>query len=617
MQTVNRASKFMTMSLDRPDNPWILERDGITTINQLEGVTSGLSRDTIIQNSERQFDDTDRQYNLLELYQQTGRDKIVTVDETSNRTLEPLSTEQHSSNSPTYQRDRQHHCGYGVSQDVLQESMASPTINIPSHPNNFRTKRRGSLCGSDNSTTTNIRILDARPNSSKRRRIQHNVESVQSPMDQPTLESDYENVAQDHSRASSAGRFGRASLDSQYIFSTTSDVEDSGADLTGSPSHTDNQPDDPSSITTQQLENIRVAALNNKFGDQSLTQATQTLLSRDLVMDNPTNQSYKYAQLEFVKWASARSIDLKYFTPEQLVNFLSEVSQDKSYHVNTIKLWRSAITRFHSAPKSLSGSSCINALISTLANTEPPRNIHRPTVGLTPTFMYLLEIPSSSTAPLASLQPKLAFLLGLSGFMRPSDLARISLLSASVDLNSHCLTFNVIAPKERRGGVRIIKPFLFHPHQDSRLCPVKCFQAVQQHPRAQNRPADTLFVQSTQPSKAVVTSTISSWLRRLISVVFEQYIHHINADHHTLGSSMALREGISLDDIVTLGNWKSADTFQTYYRREHLAEVDFTNQIINLQNPRVEVQELSEDSDGELFMDAVSDIEDVSSLKQH
>ncbi|KAI8971089.1 hypothetical protein BDB01DRAFT_812211 [Pilobolus umbonatus] len=224
-----------------------------------------------------------------------------------------------------------------------------------------------------------------------------------------------------------------------------------------------------------------------------------------------------------------------------------------------------------------------------------------------------MEIPSSSSVPLASLQPKLFFLLGLSGFMRPSDLARISLLSASVDSNSQCLTFNVVAPKERRGGVRITKPFLFDSHQDSRLCPVQCFQAVKHHPRAQTRPADTLFFQSTHPSKAVLTATISSWLRRLK----RRSTSEPRTSVRSLGSSMALREGISLDDIITLGNWRSADTFQTYYRREHLAEVDFTNQIINLKNPRVDVQEIHEYSDEDLFLDAVCDIEDVSSLKQH
>ena len=608
-----RVGHGMGLSLDGSDDTWLLERDGGTTVNQLEGTSSSLSRDPIIQDSECQLNDTDRQHHLAELHQQTGRNQVAIADEVSHRIVEPLPPEQYSGNSSTYQGDRQHNCRHGVPQDVLQESVASSTVHISSYSSALREKRRGSICRSDNSTTGEICVLEARPNCRKRRRIQPDVDSVQSPVDQSTLEFNHEDVTQDYSRASSASHLGGATLDSQYLLSSTTDDENAGTDFTRPPSHSDDQSNDSSPLTAQQLETIRVAALNNKFGDQFLTPSTQALISRDLVIDNSTNQSYKTAQLAFVKWCYAHSVDLNHFTPEQLVNFLSDVSQKKHYHVNTIKLWRSAITRFHSAPLSLSGSACINALISTLANTEPPRNIHRPTVDLTPTFKYLMEIPSSSSVPLASLQPKLAFLLGLSGFMRPSDLARISLLSASVDSNSQCLTFNVIAPKERRGGVRIIKPFLFHSHQDSRLCPVQCFQAVKHHPRAQTRPADTLFVQSTHPSKAVLTATISSWLRRLI----RRSTSEPRTSVCSLGSSRALREGISLDDIITLGNWRSADTFQTYYRREHLAEVDFTNQIVNLKNPRVDVQEIHENSDEDLFLDAVSDIEDVSSLKQH
>ncbi|GAA5805035.1 hypothetical protein EDC94DRAFT_613046 [Helicostylum pulchrum] len=72
-------------------------------------------------------------------------------------------------------------------------------------------------------------------------------------------------------------------------------------------------------------------------------------------------------------------------------------------------------------------------------------------------------------APLDVLQPKLAFLLGMVAFLRPSDFSRISLLSASVDSSTQCLKFHVVASKERRNQVRIIKPFLVHPHRDVRL----------------------------------------------------------------------------------------------------------------------------------------------------
>ncbi|KAI8070643.1 uncharacterized protein B0P05DRAFT_494843, partial [Gilbertella persicaria] len=39
--------------------------------------------------------------------------------------------------------------------------------------------------------------------------------------------------------------------------------------------------------------------------------------------------------------------------------------------------------------------------------------------------------------------------------------------------------------------------------------------------------------------------------------------------------SIALKQGISLDDIQTLSNWVDSKTFQNHHRREHLSTVDF------------------------------------------
>ncbi|KAG0731320.1 hypothetical protein G6F57_021120 [Rhizopus arrhizus] len=74
--------------------------------------------------------------------------------------------------------------------------------------------------------------------------------------------------------------------------------------------------------------------------------------------------------------------------------------------------------------------------------------------------LRLIDINDPSTS-LPHLQQKLAFLLGTAAFLRPSDLHRIDFATANVEIecNRQCLSFQVVAPKERRAGRRIIKPF--------------------------------------------------------------------------------------------------------------------------------------------------------------
>ncbi|KAI8378312.1 hypothetical protein BD560DRAFT_325504, partial [Blakeslea trispora] len=177
------------------------------------------------------------------------------------------------------------------------------------------------------------------------------------------------------------------------------------------------------------------------------------------------------------------------------------------------------ISRFHRQPSSLTNSAVLSTFLSTVTSSTPPRHTHRPTIEASPTLSCLLKIPSDLSSSLSLLQQKLAFLLGMVAFHHASDFARTSLLLPSFPNN--CLSFVVIALKERRNGIRIIKPFLVHPYSNASLCPVACFRAVVDHPS------------------------------ELISL-------------RSLGFSLALRQGFSVDDIVTLDNWRSSNTFHNH-----------------------------------------------------
>lgn len=65
----------------------------------------------------------------------------------------------------------------------------------------------------------------------------------------------------------------------------------------------------------------------------------------------------------------------------------------------------------------------------------------------------------------------------MANFLRPSDLHRIDFATASIteENNQRFLSFNIVAPKEKRGGQRIIKPFRVSSHANPTLCPVTTF----------------------------------------------------------------------------------------------------------------------------------------------
>lgn len=143
---------------------------------------------------------------------------------------------------------------------------------------------------------------------------------------------------------------------------------------------------------------------------------------------------------------------------------------------------RTAVVHFHDNPTVIRSNPLVISYLDTLSKQAPPVLIHRPTIDPTPFLIYAQSTSSRSSTNLKLLQQKLAFLLAMAAFLRSSDLARIPFTSCQV-LDNGCLLFQVVAPKETRKKRRIIKPFTVHPHtSDIELCPVKCFEAIRNHP---------------------------------------------------------------------------------------------------------------------------------------
>ncbi|EIE80629.1 hypothetical protein G6F46_012721 [Rhizopus delemar] len=197
--------------------------------------------------------------------------------------------------------------------------------------------------------------------------------------------------------------------------------------------------------------------------------------------------------------------------------------------------------------------------MDSLSRQAPPISIHREQVDMTPSLDYARSIPSQSGTSVKLWQQKLAFLLAMAAFLRPSDLARIPFSSCEVRESDGCLKFQVVSPKETRKK-----------------------RPLRDHPDLQARPENsTLFIKSNNIQQPLSASTVSSWLHR-------EYISLSTSESRvsirSLASSRALDQGVSMDYIVTLGNWVSSGTFQDHYQRNQMAMVDFTSTVLSSSN---------------------------------
>ncbi|KAG1050395.1 hypothetical protein G6F43_007325 [Rhizopus delemar] len=540
------------MPLPSTEDSRILDTPGGQHVNQLEGAESSPPCITIISSAPSQNNSfEDRQHHLPQSHQQVWGDSGTGFEHISNGTLDMVSSTRDHDSSTTCSRKRQRHCRSGIQTHVHEKSLAntSTTFSPPSTTPGSSLCRF--ICRQNDSPITKVGRLETRPGSDRNRCVQFALEPISPSLGEPALEPDHENTTQDTTGPGSSNNSSSAALDQCTVVSTPSASCNFETNNTVGQAHQVLQSTDPLS-SREILETIRLATLREKFVNIDLSMSAQQLVTGRLTKDSPTTKTFKHTHL--------------------------------------------------AQPRTLANDPILQAFFTALCASTAPVLIHRPTVDLTPTITYLQRI-DSNTCTLRCLQQKTAFLLAMAAFLRPSDLSRIELTSAIIDPNNSTLTFNIGAPKERRRGLKIIKPVMIYPHMEANLCPVIAYLALRDHQAVrERRPPSALFVNSRNPQTAIRTTTISSWLRQLVRLSTTETL----VSERSLASSLVLRMGISREDIQTLGNWQSSATFETFYRCEHMTTVDFTNKLISTSAGTFPVAEIlaDTDSDEDEFYDA-------------
>ncbi|KAG0165504.1 hypothetical protein DFQ30_008376 [Apophysomyces sp. BC1015] len=94
-----------------------------------------------------------------------------------------------------------------------------------------------------------------------------------------------------------------------------------------------------------------MAGLRRRYEEmEGLSDTAREILIDHHTKDSPTNRTYRRGQQLFVQWAIRQEIDVCNFTRTDLINFLVAASHS-GYSLNTLKLYKAAILKFHQNPQ--------------------------------------------------------------------------------------------------------------------------------------------------------------------------------------------------------------------------------------------------------------------------
>ncbi|KAI9018760.1 hypothetical protein CLU79DRAFT_705420 [Phycomyces nitens] len=446
------------------------------------------------------------------------------------------STGHHDSIEPHRGRI-QHNCRLRVSTSLPQEQLDDSSSSVPLDPTPAGKKRCRLVCGQDHRSTSKVRVLASRSGQPLHRRLHNPLEPVPLPVPQSTLEPHQSLPSEDI-----AGEAGTRDNDHTLV-----------AQRSLVPHDPISQPIPASSapsIGHRPPNTNRSLAHDKQFLETRRLELSHRTLVRALFSSDLTHSKLN---------SNARAILVDHRLRESPTNI--------SYKRGQILFIQWSI--YHQvSPSSFTPSDLINFLSD----------------------MHTLHSYALSTLQLFR---KLAFLLGVSCFLRPSDLQRIPLSSVSLPTES-TLSFEVHCPKEKRRRRRVIKSFLVKAHVEQSLCPIYTFHLLSQ--RRPSCTAPNLFFNSLHPTLALRTRTIQVWISNLIRLSTSEP----RVSLRSIASSLALQSGIPKEDIVTMGNWASSTTFENHYRREHLSRFDFTNTLITRGDQAVE-----DTNEEDIFFDAL------------
>ena len=350
----------------------------------------------------------------------------------------------------------------------------------------------------------------------------------------------------------------------------------------------------PNGPTTNRISRKRPAAesalvadrLNHKI--RRLEEAgADTNVTNAIMQANPRRYlRYAQVQAKFVGWCSEQSLDFS--QPASVLNFLAHGHTNLQWSLQTLLNYRSSIADMFDDRASIIEFWPLRTFFQAVQETTLRQIQSRP-VDISPIVNHFHSLGSNHSLPLPDLTAKLCWLLGVCGFMRPSNIERIDLDQSSTSHFDDRIVLIVVAPKEKRLSQRIQKEIVIRQHSDSFLCPVAAVRHyIHRHAR---RPCH--FPHPILPH--VNLNYLVRDIRDCHKPIYAQRIsNHINSimtllpDSNSKGrlraraldSTRALLAGATTDAIVSHGNWSSQSIFNNYYRLSTETQTDFTSLVL-------------------------------------
>lgn len=298
-----------------------------------------------------------------------------------------------------------------------------------------------------------------------------------------------------------------------------------------------------------------------------------------------TLNTYRPAWKRWLTWSGNNGIDPCNPNGSELARFLADLHQKENLALSTILVHKSVVATFSSPANQdrLSSHSLVKHVLKSIALAKPKPT--KPPIWDTDLLKDYLSNQNPETASLYETSQRTATILLLCSGRRVHDLTllRVSVNHLVAEQNSIIL-YPVFGSKTDSCDHRQSGWKLTTYNTNKALCPVYWINRLLNLSRDRRNisTSDNLFITITGPPRAASRTIIGGWIKKLLREA------GIEASAGSIRSAVASKSWIDnfrLDEILARGNWRSANTFKRFYRREIISTARNTASVTSSFTP--------------------------------
>ncbi|XP_045540797.1 uncharacterized protein LOC123722583 [Papilio machaon] len=288
-----------------------------------------------------------------------------------------------------------------------------------------------------------------------------------------------------------------------------------------------------------------------------------------------TLKTYKPAWARWLSWARAQKISINNPTASDLARFLADLHQKDGFSLSTIRVHKSVVVTFSNPDnqEKLNSHTLVRHVLKAIALAK--QRPQKPPIWDTSIMEQFLNTKDANTSSLYEASKCTAAILLLCSGRRVHDLTLLKISPQHYITEEDGIIFKPAFGSKTDSSTQQQSSWKLISNKDNvRLCPVhwvKHLIHLSQEKRGVAN-SDSLFIALTGRPRPASRTIIAGWVKKLLQ---EAGIKATAGSFRSAVASKNWVENFPLDDILVRGNWKSANTFKKFYRK------DITNSMIN------------------------------------